>query len=134
MPVLRYWDAGTSAWVDLAGASAPEVYVGTDPPPTRAAEMLWVDTDDTGPGLVGQRWSPEYTLTTAQMAAQTQNPLLVMNHNLGAKGLVLGHLEDGSWAHQCGWRASIDTTQLTIAVFNHGPSPATAVLRFRVLY
>lgn len=134
MPVLRYWDAATSAWVDLGGSGAPEVHVGNDPPTPRAAQTLWVDPDDYSPGLVGQRWSPEYTLTTAQMAANTQNPLLTMTHNLGFRGLILGHLEDGSWAHQCGWRGSIDTTQLTIAVFNQGPSPAIAVLRFRVLY
>lgn len=132
MPVLRYWDG--AAWVDLGGTGAAEVYVGNEAPVTRLSEVLWVDPDDASPGVIGQRWSPEFTLTTAQMAAQTQNPLLVMNHGLGAKGLILGHLEDGSWAHQCGWRGSIDTTQLTIAVFNHGPSPATAVLRFRVLY
>ena len=134
MPVLRYWDTTSGTWIDLGGTGAPEVYVGNDAPAPRSAELLWVDPDDNAPGIPGQRWSPLYSLTTDVMPPNTQNPLLSLTHNLGAPGLILGHMEDGSWAHQCGWRGSIDATQMTLAVFNNGPSNAQVVLKFRILY
>jgi hypothetical protein len=136
MPVLRYWDAGTSTWVDLGGNSSPEVYIGIDPPVSRAGQVLWVDTDDTAPGLIGQRWSPEFLSDSgANLAAGSQGVGATITHNLGYKGLIVGHLEDGSWAHQFAWRMSINTaTQVQITFLNHGPNPGQALLRFRMLY
>lgn len=136
MPVLRYWDTTTGAWVDLGGTASPEVYVGNDPPPAGAGQVLWVDTDDSSPGIAGQRWSPEYTILSSSMAPATQSAAdPVITHNLGAKGIIVGHVEDGSWSHQLGWRMSINTaTQVSVTWYNPGPATAQGLLRFRMLY
>jgi hypothetical protein len=137
MPVLRYWDATAGAWVDLGGNSTPEVYVGIDPPTPRAGQVLWVDTDDTAPGLIGQRWSPEYTLTTVSLASGTESGgTPVVTHNLGVvPSLIVGQMEDGSWAAQCAWRKhTLTATQVGVNIMNHGPNAAQVVFRFRLLY
>jgi hypothetical protein len=67
MPVLRYWDAGSSAWVNIGGGGPPEVYIGTNAPSPRDQQVLWVDTDEPAlpsnyyytAELVGP-WSPAY--------------------------------------------------------------------------
>jgi hypothetical protein len=127
---------GTSniVWAVLGGGSA-EVNVSTAGPSPRVGELLWVDTDEPAPVVVGQRWSPEYTLDSGVVPPNAQCPLLSMTHGLGVKpSLVVGHLEDGSWAHQCGWRASLAINDMTVAIWNGGPSNAQAILRFRLLY
>jgi hypothetical protein len=66
MAVLRYWDG--SKWVDLAGGTPPEVWVGSSAPSPRTAELLWVDTAAATPGVRVERqggygpWPVDYTV------------------------------------------------------------------------
>jgi phage-related tail fiber protein len=127
---------GTSSivWAVLGGGSA-EVDVSTGGPAPRVAQLLWVDTDDAG-GVVGQRWSQVFVSDSGpNILANNQAVAATITHNLGASGIVVGQLEDGSWAHQFAWRTSINTaTQVQITFLNHGPNTGQALLRFRMLY
>lgn len=62
----------------------------------------------------------------------------VVAHGLGVTpSEVVGHLEDTpshGWAHQCGWVAEVDAANVAVAIFNNGPSTASARLRFRLIY
>jgi hypothetical protein len=117
------------------GAGVAEVNVSTAGPSPRVGELLWIDTDDAIPPVVGQRWSPEYTLDSALMPPGGQSDALTITHNLGAAGLIVGHVEDGSWAAQVNWRMRLNTTtQVGVNFMNHGPNNAQAILRFRMLY
>lgn len=68
MPVLRYWNAATSTWVDIGGGGPTEVHVGTAAPVVRDQRVLWVDTDEvtlsnnyfTAVELSGP-WNPAYS-------------------------------------------------------------------------
>lgn len=87
----------------------------------------------------GQRWSPELSVVPgAALASGAESALLTAVHNLGIAantGIVVGHLEDGSWAHQCQWRVvARNANSVDIRFLNHGPNAATPVLRFRLLY
>lgn len=46
MPLLRFWDPASSAWVELGGGGPTEVHVGTAAPSPRDQRVLWVDTDE----------------------------------------------------------------------------------------
>lgn len=87
--------------------------------------------------LKGLRWSDEFTADSGALAQYAQSTVTV-NHEIGvAPKQVVGHLEDGSWAHQFSWRvANKTTTDVDIVFMNLGNNvpTATAVLRFRILY
>jgi hypothetical protein len=124
-----------TAWQAAAGGGTTEVNISTAGPSPRVAELLWVDTDDAGPSVVGQRWSPEYLVDSGSMPSGTESAALTVVHSHGAPGIIVGHIEDGVWAHQCGWRMNTNTaTSVSIKFLNPGPVAAQALLRFRMLY
>jgi hypothetical protein len=121
------------------GGGAAEVNVSTAGPSPRVGELLWVDTDEVVVDPpVGHRFSPEYVLSCAALNPQAQSPSLQMTHGLGVRPLIMGHLEDGSWASFINWRcdeANTNTTTVGIYMLNTSTSTtAWAVLRFRLLY
>jgi len=138
---IAYVSTG-SAWVAIGsgGGGSAEVNVSTAGPSPRVGELLWIDTDDTTiltppPNPVGTRWSSEFTIDSGSVAAAGQSTPAAITHNLGAPGLIVGHIEDGSWSHQFGWRMALNTsTQVAVAFLNQGPNPGQAILRFRMLY
>jgi hypothetical protein len=117
------------------GGGADEVWVSTAEPTPRDELLLWVDTDEAPPGPpVGQRWSPEYVADSGSLAVGAEGTATIA-HSHGAAGLIVGHLEDGFWAHQMSWRMNTNTaTQVSIKFLNQGPNTAQALLRFRMLY
>lgn len=86
---------------------------------------------------VGRRISAtEWTVNSGSLASGAESSVLSVAHGLGVTpSIVVGHLEDGSWAHQCQWRVnSRDASEVTFRIRNPGPNAATAILRFRLVY
>ena len=80
--------------------------------------------------------SPEFTANSGSVASGAESAEILITHNLGSSNFIVkGHLEDGSWSHQFGWRvATRSATQVGIKFKNNGPNTGTAILRFRLEY
>lgn len=138
---LVVFDSDGIPWVPLWWNASPEVGGGGGegpPGPTGPAGPTGPTgaTGAAGSAEAGQRVSAEFTANSGLMTPGTENPVTV-THSIGViPSVVVGHLEDGSWAHASQWRVSARTTsQLTVHFRNHHTTEnVTAILRFRCLY
>lgn len=86
-------------------------------------------------GSIGGGFSQEYTVNTGTVASAAESGNMTITHNLGVvPSIVVGHLEDGSWSHEFGWRVvSKDASTVVLKMRNNGPNSGSAILRFRLL-
>lgn len=75
-----------------------------------------------------------YTADSGAGVAAGAEASVTVNHSLGKTPvLVFGHLEDGTWSSQFGWRCTRSSTNVVVKLNNHGPNVGQAILHFYLL-
>ena len=127
---------GSTAYGDFeVKVDTPANLVG---PPTEETPTVWELLAEGPGGGGGASISAAFTHTSGSISSGGEvNETAVHSADLPTTDyVVVGHLEDGAWAHACQWRVSARTKdQFSISIRNAHPSAsASIVLHYRLIY